>query len=63
MYRSPTRRALLGLTIALLCGLGWHTATAQDLILAEMEVKLEEQRLADAKARTDACRKALAPQP
>jgi hypothetical protein len=39
------------------------TATAQDVILAELDVKLEEQRLADARARTDACRKRMASKP
>ena len=39
------------------------TATAQDVILAELDVKLEERRLADAKARTNACRKGMAPEP
>ncbi len=36
------------------------TATAQDVILAELDVELEERRLADAKAHTEACRKAIA---
>lgn len=36
------------------------TATIQDVILAERDVRLEEQRLADARARTDACRKRIA---
>ena len=39
------------------------TATVQDVILAELEVQLEEQRLADAKARVEACRKRGAAKP
>jgi hypothetical protein len=39
------------------------TATAQDVILAELDVKLEEQRLADAKARVEACREHTAATP
>ncbi len=39
------------------------TATAQDVILAELDVELEQRRLADAKANTEACRKAIASRP
>ncbi len=39
------------------------TATAQDVILAELDVELEQLRLADAQAHTAACRKAFASRP
>ena len=51
-------RQLLDSVLNLFAG---EVATKTDVILAELKVELEQQRLADAKRRTDLCRRELAP--